>query len=238
MKGHMELVRAFAEADFKGRRAVLILNGNEPEHQGQKLSALRLILILAREYGWKYALRHGLKMLLRSLGIHVGRASSIRDWAEKVNLEQGPMKSVLVADLPRVKLVQAFLHADLFVFASNVEYSPLVLYEACAAGLPFLSVPVGNSEEIAAWTGGGEICPAPKDALEYTRVSPTELARHIEALASEPERLARMGRNGLAASRARYNWDNLTQEYEALFMRLMNNPSPVSDQREGRRVEI
>ncbi len=54
-------------------------------------------------------------------------------------------KTVLRLDLPREKVVDAFFEADLFVFASKVEYSPLVLFESAAAGTPFLTVPVGNA---------------------------------------------------------------------------------------------
>jgi Nucleoside-diphosphate-sugar epimerases len=44
-------------------------------------------------------------------------------------------------NLPRPSLVQAFMAADLFVFASNVEYSPLVLFESAASCsmIPFTS---------------------------------------------------------------------------------------------------
>jgi glycosyltransferase involved in cell wall biosynthesis len=81
--------------------------------------------------------------------------------------------------------------ADLFVFASIVEYSPLVLFEAAAAGTPFLSVPVGNAEEIARWTGGGMICPAARDERGYVRVDPSLLAREMGRCMENPDMLAR-----------------------------------------------
>src|SRR5207247_4945193 len=106
---------------------------------------------------------------LDSLIAHINRAA--------------PAKRAVLVNLPRPELVQAYLNSDLFVLASNVEYSPLVLYEAAAAGLPFLSVPVGNAEEIARWTGAGDVCSASRDSLGYTRPAPVALARHIESLA-------------------------------------------------------
>ena len=78
-------------------------------------------------------------------------------------------KTVLRVDLPREKVVDAFFEADLFVFASKVEYSPLVLFESAAAGTPFLTVPAGNAREIVRWTGGGWLCPADLDDRGYTR---------------------------------------------------------------------
>jgi len=95
------------------------------------------------------------------------------------------------------------------------------LFEACAAGLPFLSVPAGNAAEIATWTGGGEICEAPVDERGYTRVSPEVLRRRIEELAGDADKLARLGQDGLAASRERYNWDAIARTYYNLFERLV-----------------
>jgi glycosyltransferase involved in cell wall biosynthesis len=128
----------------------------------------------------------------------------------------------MLVNLPRGELVQAYLNGDLFVFASNVEYSPLVLYEAAAAGLPFLSVPVGNAEEIARWTGGGEICPAARDAQGYTRVDPQALAAHIEALASNPARLQALGEAGRRNWLEKFTWEKIIRCYEAIFERLVS----------------
>jgi glycosyltransferase involved in cell wall biosynthesis len=223
-KGHLELAQAFANADFGERKSILILNANDNEISGQPRTIPRLFFALLRDYGLQYAFRHCVKVMLHRCGVRVGKAIkvvSVHDWADRINREQGRTKRVIVIDFPRNRLIQAYLNADLFVFASNIEYSPLVLFEACAAGLPFLSVPVGNAAEIAAWTGGGEICEAPADQCGYTRVSPEVLRRRIEELAGDADKLARLGRNGLASSRQRYNWDVIAKTYENLFDRLV-----------------
>ncbi len=93
-----------------------------------------------------------------------------------------PSKRVILTDLERQDLIQAYFAADLFVFASRIEYSPLVLFEAAAAGTPFLTVPVGNADEIVRWTGGGILCEAAKDDRGYTRVDPGTLAREMAML--------------------------------------------------------
>lgn len=230
LKGHLELAQAFSQADFGGRDAVLILNGNTPKHQGRRVGSLVQLFLLVKRYGVRYAVTHGTKMFLRSVGIRVGNISSIQDWVRRINQEKSSKKRAIVTDLPRHQLVQAYLNSDLFVFASNVEYSPLVLFEACAAQLPFLSVSVGNSVEIATWTGGGEVCPAETDGRGYTKVSPNELARRMEALIADSERRSEMGRCGRLAIKERYNWNLLVQEYEALFMRVINKPAAISKQ--------
>ena len=132
-----------------------------------------------------------------------------------------PTKRATIVDLPRAELVQAYLNSDLFVFASNIEYSPLVLYEAAAAGLPFLTVPVGNAAEIAQWTGGGVVCPAPRDERGYTRVDPAVLAEHISRLARDPALLAALGQAGHLAWSQQFTWDRITDRYEAIFADLV-----------------
>lgn len=221
LKGHLELTKAFFAADFGDRRAILILNGNQPEIKGRRSNILRSLAMLVREYGWIYCTRHAVKMFLIRCGFWVGKSDMLQDWVERINREQGRSKRVLVTDYPRDILIQAYFNADLFAFASNIEYSPLVLFEACAAGLPFVSVPAGNSAEIARWTGGGEICEAEADELGYTRVSPEILAKHLAALAADPDKLARLGRSGYEASGRRYNWASIALEYENLFLRLV-----------------
>jgi len=123
----------------------------------------------------------------------------------------------LCTDLPRADLVQAFLTADLFVFASNVEYSPLVLFEAVAAGTPFLSVPVGNAEEIVRWTEGGIICEAAKDDRGYTRVNPRLLAQEIKRCMDDPEKLTRIGARGRENWRRMFTWQVIAPRYESIL---------------------
>ncbi|MDS7594770.1 glycosyltransferase family 4 protein [Agrobacterium tumefaciens] len=221
LKGHLELARAFALADFGGREALLIINGNQPSNGGHRRSYLRRFQELVRTYGLVYAFRHSVKMFLIAAGWRGGNANSIEMWVASVNDGRYGKKRVLRVDLPRAKLVQAYLQSDLFVFASNIEYSPLVLYEACAAGLPFLTVPVGNTAEIVAWTGGGEMCDAPHDSEGYTRAEPEVLARAIKKLLDDRERRATLGVKGKAASEARFNWASLAKEYEDLFSSLI-----------------
>jgi glycosyltransferase involved in cell wall biosynthesis len=124
---------------------------------------------------------------------------------------------LLVTDFERRELVQAYMAADLFVFASNIEYSPLVLYETVAAGTPFLSVPVGHTEEIARWTGGGMICPAEKDERGYTRVAPAVLAREIAKAIEDPKKLSSLGKAGQDAWKERFTWSAIAREYEAIL---------------------
>ncbi len=173
--------------------------------------ALRVLFV----EGWSAALtRASLAFQRIVLSRDVGPLS-LNNLLEKIN--KSSRKKALLLDLPRAELIEAYQEADLFVFASIIEYSPLVLFEAAASGTPFLSVPVGNSEEIALWTQGGLICPAKKDKQGYTRVDTQELADHIKRLIDSPELLTEMGKKARTRWEQYFGWDKITNQYEAIL---------------------
>ena len=140
-----------------------------------------------------------------------------REECERLAARTG--RRVLLLDPPRDEVVAAYRAADLFVFASEVEASPLVLYEANAAGTPFVSGPAGNAEEIAGWTGGGVVVPAPRRRRRF-RVSPRRLARASDELLADPSRRTALGEAGRRAWRESFTWDAITSQYERLYEEL------------------
>jgi glycosyltransferase involved in cell wall biosynthesis len=140
---------------------------------------------------------------------------SIESMAAKASAQ--PFKRVILTDLNRPELVQAYLAADLFVFASRIEYSPLVLYEAAAAGTPFLTVPVGNAAEIVRWTGAGRLCEAEKDSRGYTRVDPRNLAQAMARCMSDCAVLSRLGATGRERWRKHFTWHVVAGYYEDIL---------------------
>lgn len=221
LKGHLELAQAFNKLILKsGVNAVLILNGNDCLRlDGSIFSLPRKFFSLLRTYGIYYTARHTLKSLLRRIGIRVGKSVGIHDIAIAINKNE-KHKKVLVTNFPRQELVQAYMASDLFVFASNIEYSPLVLFESAAAGIPFLSVNVGNAEEIARWTQSGAICPSEKDGKGYTRVSPEILAEKMAEMMCNLPRLKEMGDKGKRNWSERFTWQKITVQYENIFEKL------------------
>jgi len=237
VKGHLEVAKAFLAADLGAQPATLIVNGHEGAYAedgspwGRATRKVReynrVMTEVYRAGGFPSACGHFFHGLLNKAGVRRGRYAvrdspgvtfrqELQDVIDQIH-RQGNGKRVLVADLPRPELVQAYLNADLFVFASHVEYSPLVLFEAAAAGTPFLSVPVGNAEEIARWTGAGVICPAPQDDKGYIRVDPKVLGEHWSRLVKDGERLRRLGDAGRRNWAARFTWERITSEYERVF---------------------
>jgi len=216
LKGHLELAKAFANLNIDNRKAVLILNGNKCMNNYSFIDNLNRKI---RLHGIKHIVKYALKAILVKLKILVEKEDELDIIIKLINSQ--PNKRVLMIDLPRNQLVQAFMAADLFVFASNVEYSPLVLFETSAAGTPFLSVPVGNSEEIAAWTGAGAICPAEKDEKGYTRVEPMLLAHHMEQMMCDPNLLKRLGDTGKRNWQEKFTWATIAEQYENLFRQVL-----------------
>lgn len=212
-KGHHEVGAAFSEMEIGRRNSTLILNGSWP-----KTNILLLLGLFCRPQtivrGMKLFWRKGWRAVWTHLFPKPKFVNEIRDEGAS---ELKGRKRVLCLDLPRADVINAFLESDLFVFASKVEYSPLVLFESAAAGTPFLTVPVGNAAEILGWTGGGILCPADTDEKQYVHVSPHVLAREMEKAMQSPDLLRELGRAGHQAWREHFTWASIAKSYERVL---------------------
>lgn len=130
-------------------------------------------------------------------------------------------KRILVLDLDRDDTISLMKSADLFLFPSNIEASPIVLFESCASKTPFLATDVGNSKEIAEWTGGGRILPTYKDKLGYSHVDTVEGARLLEELYIDDELRTRLSKSGFKSWKMKYNWEEITNNYLDLYRELL-----------------
>lgn len=198
-KGHLEVVTGYAlmKLNFP---STLILDGiyfDYSELKGPLLSKINSLL----------------KEIIKSL--QKKSSTFIRRKADHINLMPG--KSVLFTDLKRDEIIATFFFSDLFVFASHVEYSPLVIYESVAAGLPFLSVPVGNVVEIAQWTEGGQLCQASKDKNGCTKADPKILAQEMQKMANDRPRLMDLSARGREAWQKKFTWSKISRQFEQLL---------------------
>lgn len=194
-KGHWEVLRAFGQAKLS-RPTTLVINGNVPGNSiWTKL---------------KRALKHAL----------TGRwpLSWEAYWIEARNKHANSAKRVIITDLPRADLVNLYKAADLFVFASHVEYSPLVLFEAAAGGTPFLSSLVGNSLEIAEWTQAGTIIGANENINRI--VFQCELSRKIQEILINKDYIELMGKNGrMNINSNELIWSKICEKYSDLLLK-------------------
>jgi len=211
IKGHLELARAFSLLKLKkNEHATLILNGNQVKSPAHGiLGTYRKIFQLIKTQGLSYLFKKVYRIIWPG-------DNNLLEIVKKINRSQA-QKTVLLTDFSRKDLTQLFMTADLFVFASKIEYSPLVLFEAAAAGTPFLSVGVGNASEIAQWTGAGVMCPSIVDNKGYTTVSENNLAVAMADLMRKPERLEALGRAGRENWIQKFNWEKIAVHYEQLL---------------------
>lgn len=130
-------------------------------------------------------------------------------------------KQVKVLALSRLDTVALYHAADCFLFPSNIECSPIVLFEAAASGTPFLASDAGNSAEIAAWTGAGEIMETRHDEAGLCWPSVDDGARRLERLWSDAPRRRMLAQAGRRAWEERFTWAGVARRYEALYLRLL-----------------
>jgi glycosyltransferase involved in cell wall biosynthesis len=223
-KGHKEVGEAFAQMNLGSRNATLILNGKWPGPERTPIMPIlrKVLRPQAVRKGIDYLFREGWRSLWDRLFPKPPSLAELSgfpsgSYGGPAEDRRAGTKRVLCLDLPRDEVICAFLEADLFVFASKIEYSPLVLFEAAAAGTPFLTVPVGNAREIVRWTGGGWLCPAEVDDRGYTKVSPGVLAREMEKAIRSQDRLRALGDTGRRIWRERFTWSKIARSYERIL---------------------
>ncbi len=218
-KGHLEVARAITM--LRTTRSVhVVLNGNAMphSHKANKARLLNAINNLRARNVYQYA-RQLAWYGLRLVGLRKTHDQELRNLVASINKgAYGPNRRVLIVDLPRPELIQCYFSADLFVFASKIEYSPLVLFEAAAAGLPFLTTPVGNAREIADWTGAGHVCPSMVDKWGYTFVDTMALAEEIDRLIEDDDTRKTMGKTGRDAWQRKFTWRAIVANYEKVLL--------------------
>lgn len=138
-------------------------------------------------------------------------------------------KAIRALSLERADVIAAYQAADVFLFASSIECSPLVLFEAMAAGCAFATTPVGNSAEVVEWSQGGILIPARENSHGYTISTPDRVAAAIEMLIHDSGLRRRLGRQGQAAWRERFTFERIAVEYERLYQRLVDCETVLHD---------
>ena len=132
-------------------------------------------------------------------------------------------KKIIFDFISRKDTVAAYKAADLFLFPSNVECSPIVLFECAAAKLPFLATNVGNSVEIASWTKGGEIMATEIDNQGFSHADIEKASRKLEELYADKEKRKKMAAESFAIWNQKYSWEVIAKEYENLYNNLLKS---------------
>lgn len=130
-------------------------------------------------------------------------------------------KQIVIRELPRIETIAAYHSADMFLFPSNIEASPLVLFESMAAKLPFLTTDVGNSKEIIKWSHGGKLLPTTKDNDGLSHADINKSAKLLENWRNRSS-IQTLGYHGYQAWKRRFTWEIITKRYESLYKDLVN----------------
>jgi glycosyltransferase involved in cell wall biosynthesis len=130
-------------------------------------------------------------------------------------------KKIILASLNRKKTVSVYKQADLFLFPSNIECSPIVLFECMASKTPFLTTDVGNSKEIIKWSRGGVILPTMKDKNGYGHAKINESARMLEDMYVDKKEREKISENGFKVWKKRFTWKLIAKQYDCLYRKLL-----------------
>lgn len=130
-------------------------------------------------------------------------------------------KKIICTYLSRPHTVAAYKQSDLFLFPSNIECSPIVLFECAAASLPFLATDVGNSIEISEWTKGGMILPTRKDSQGMSHAIIEEGVKVLNELYTNKAKRKQMASTSHEIWAKKYSWEKITEQYEHLYLQLL-----------------
>jgi len=179
-----------------------------------------------------------------------GCGALCRSKAAQMNMSRqfrSSAKQILIASLSRPDTVAAYQAANLFLFPSNIECSPIVLFESMASRTPFLVTDVGNSAEIIGWSGGaGLLLPSVPPAFlprygslssriieklrimlgradDFTavRADIRASAALLTAVHRDAGRRAIMAQAGFTAWHERFTWEKIALAYETLYLKLV-----------------
>jgi glycosyltransferase involved in cell wall biosynthesis len=129
---------------------------------------------------------------------------------------------IFIKSFNREQTIAAFQQADLFIFPSNIECSPIVLFEAMASKTPFFVSDVGNAAEIISQTDAGVLLPTKYAKNGYTYADVKKSAELIHTLCADKDKLIQMAENGYQAWQKHFTWEKITKQYETLYLSLIN----------------
>jgi glycosyltransferase involved in cell wall biosynthesis len=129
-------------------------------------------------------------------------------------------KRLRIVSLSRDNTIAAFKEADVFLFPSWIECSPLVLFECLASKTPFLTTDVGNAREIIEWTEAGQLLPSIKKDDGTVRVDIEPSIDIIDEFCHNEKKRRAMAECGFKKWQKQFTWEKIARSYEDLYRRL------------------
>lgn len=205
-KGHLDAIRIFRSAMLKHATLLFV----SPDF-GAKFVEFKLFSM------------KNLKSILKSLvtrnqPLEIVQMALIH-YLQKIGL----FRNIRFVELTRNEVVQAYKTADLFLFPSNIECSPIVLFECMAAGTPFLVTDVGNSKEIIQWSNGGKLLPTRRSEDGYGLVWAliNESSKLLNTIANDKPYLHNLSENGYKSWKNNFTWELISKKYSEMYHNLI-----------------
>ena len=133
-------------------------------------------------------------------------------------LRKKPYGVRVFKDISRKDTLNAFVDASIFAFASTKEVGPLVLLEAMAARIPWVSLPVGI---VPTLKGGDIITAVDKNSKGYYIFNKTVLSNYVNMIAdllSDGYKCKKMGKEGYDHLCQFHAWDKVLPIYYKALM--------------------
>lgn len=160
-------------------------------------------------------------------------------------------KKIIIPNFTRSETVSAYKEANIFLFPSNTECSPIVLFEAMAAKLPFLTTDVGNAKEIIQWSKGGILLPTKHNVMlgenilekskkilkktlqkiglnfwnpcmQYSKADINASVKILEKIYLDPQKRKKLSDNGKKSWIENFTWEKISKRYEVEYKKLLN----------------
>ncbi len=136
----------------------------------------------------------------------------------------GKNKRIIISSVfNRQETVAAYQAADLFLFPSNIECSPIVLFECMASKTPFLTTDVGNAKEIIKWSNGGMLLPTTFDDRGYSHAVINKSVQLLNRLYLDNEKRRHLAENGFNAWKNNFTWELIASQYDKLYNNLLKS---------------
>jgi glycosyltransferase involved in cell wall biosynthesis len=113
---------------------------------------------------------------------------------------------------------------DVFALTSRSEGLPLVVLEACAAGVPVVATEVGGLTEMITSGKNGILVPFGDQAA---------LVDSLHSVLTESELRARLRQSGLEWVQSRYSLDRMAADYQGYYLSAINS---LAQSRSNRRT--
>jgi len=213
-KGHSEAIEMFRRANIKN--AVLLIAGNYfPAWETLPGGFLRKLKrgVARGVFGAAFKL-FGAVRCPEHCGAAAGQFNSAAG-------RKADGKRLIVESLGRDEVLAAYHAADLFLFPSNIECSPLVLFECLASKTPYLTTEVGNAAEIVKWSGSGVLLPTRHQDNGNCRAEIKASTEILERLCGDKAAREQLAGRGFKAWKERFTWEKITLDYERLYKSLV-----------------